>query len=43
MTPLRWFLFFAGAGGLVGFVLLVAEKRPLGATVGFETPKVRRR
>ena len=42
MKPFHWFLFFAGAGGFVGFVLLVAEKRPLGGTIDVGEATIRR-
>ena len=42
MTPRGWFLFAAGAGLVVGLVLLVAERRPLAGTVTFGLPTVSR-
>jgi hypothetical protein len=42
LTPLRWFLFLAGAGGVVGLVLLVGERRPLAGSITIELPTVRR-
>ena len=42
MKPLDWFYFFAGAGALVGLVLLVGEKRPLGGTITLGEMTIRR-
>ena len=43
MSPVRWFLFLAGAGVVTGLILLVAEARPLGGTISIgEGATVRR-
>lgn len=40
MSPKKWFLFLAGAGGVVGLVLLLGERRALGGTISTEMPTV---